>query len=237
MKFRIFRMTAIAALLFCLCFVWTTPQDSLAAAPTITSSVIDDWAAVAEGATDQSTVIDLSVNYATAIHVQAFLDLDATAHEGTEFRIQVSGLSSGNEDWTDYIVWLSMVDTVNEQTLNGDHGGGDSTILLASTTGNYADVIKGGWIAIEDSATAAANELMWRTGFTTDTNITVLDATTNAHLSASNAYDVAMSETKWIPFGAGARARVICNNGFDSDGTASSLVWKVGKTVTTAAPG
>lgn len=238
MKKRILGMTIGAICLSSLLFVGVTPEDLLAAAPTITSSVIDDWSAVAEGAHDQSTVIDLSVNYATFVHIQAFLDLDATAHEGTEFRIQVSGLSSGDEDWSDYIVFLAMVDTCNEENIDDNPlAQGSGTILLTDTGGNYEDAILGGWIAIEDSASAADNELVWRVDFTTDTDIDILDVTTNAHATASNCYDVAISETKRISPGAGSRAKVICNNGYDDDGTACSLVWKVGKTVTTAAPG
>jgi len=234
---KIMRWTLVSLCLVVLGLICVMPAHKTMAALTITSSVIDDWAAVAEGATDQSTAIVLSSNYATAVHIQAFLDLDAAAHEGTEFIIQVSGYASGNEDWSDLTSFAALVGTPNIQTLNGDHAGSDSTILLADTGGNYelAD-IRGDtqWLAIEDSASAAANELVRRTGFTADTSITILDATTNAHLSASNMYDVAMSRTINIPFGSGARARVICNNGYDSDGTASTLNWKVGKTVTTA---
>lgn len=201
---------------------------------TITSSVIDEWSAVAEGAHDESTVIDISSNYSTTVHIQAFLDLDATAHEGTEFRIQVSGNAAGDEDWTDFIVFVDMVDTCNEENIDDNPlAAASTTIAISDTGGNYEDVQKGGWIAIEDSAAAAANELVWRTGFTTDTNITILDGTTNEHATASNLYDVAMSRTFNIPIGTGSRARVICNNGYDSDGTACSLVWKVGKTVVT----
>ena len=209
------------------------------AALTITSSVIDDWAAVAEGATDESTVIDISGNFATAVHIQAFLDLDATAHEGTEFIVQLSGASSGDEDWYDMSggSFVALVDTVNEQTLaDNPLAAASTTIALADTGGNYenADIRKPEWFAIEDSVSAANNELVWRTGFTADTNITIQDGTTTEHATASNMYDVAMTKTLHIPFGIAARARVICNNGYDSDGTACTLVWKVGKTVTTA---
>lgn len=228
MQFTLVPLTCV--ILFLVCVYPYSAQAAL----TITSSVIDDWSAVAEGATDESTPITLSSNYATTIHLQAFLDLDATAHEGTEFVIQVSGNSSGDEDWSDLTKFIDMVDTCAEENINDNPLAATSTtILLSDTGGNYEDVIKGGWIAIEDSASAANNELVWRIGFTTDTNITILDGTTNEHATASNCYDVAMSKSITIPFSAGARARVICNNGFDSDGTACSLVWKVGKTVAT----
>lgn len=231
---KIMRWTMVGLALYVLFFICVMPAHKALATPAITSSIIDDWAAVAEGATDESTEIDISGNYATAIHIQAFLDLDATAHEGTEFVIQLSGMSTGNEDWSDMTKFIDMVDTCNEENIDDNPLTSNSTtILLSDTGGNYEDVIKGGWIAIEDSVSAANNELVWRTGFTTDTNITCQDGTTNEHATASNCYDVAMSRTIVVPFGSGYRARVICNNGYDSDGTACSLVWKVGKTVTT----
>jgi len=231
---KIMRWTLASLCLVVIGLICLMPAHKTMAVPTITSSIIDDWAAVAEAATDESTAIDISGNYATAIHIQAFLDLDATAHEGTEFVVQVSGFATGDEDWSDLTKFVAMVGTCYEENINDNPLAATSTtILLSDTEAGYELVQKGGWIAIEDSVAAAANELVWRTGFTTDTNITILDGTTNEHATASNCYDIAMSKTITIPFGSGYRARVICNNGYDSDGTACSLVWKVGKTVTT----
>jgi len=203
------------------------------AALTITSSVINDWTAVGATATGESAVIDISSNFATAIHIQAFLDTE-TAHEGTVFSIQISGNSSGDEDWTTLTEFSALVGTANTEAIVDNPLASDSsTITVADTGGLYETEPMGKWIAIEDG-TLINSELIWLTGFTTDTNITCQDGTTNAHVQTTAMFDIAMSKTIVIPFGCGSRARVICNNGKDMDGTASSLNWKVGKTVTTA---
>jgi hypothetical protein len=229
---KIMRWTLVSLAVVCLGIVCVTPFKAQAAL-TIAGSVIDDWSAVAAQATDESTVIDIDDNYATAIHIQAFLD-STTAHEGTEFVIQVSGLPSGDEDWSDLTKFTALVGTANSENQTEDPlAVGQTTINCADTGGGYETEPMGKWIAIEDS-TLINSELMWLTGFVADTSITVLDGTTNAHALNTTMYDIAVSKTIAIPFGAGERARVICNNGKDMDGTASSLNWKVGKTITSA---
>ena len=229
---KIMRFTLITLAIICLIFVCTTPFRAHAAL-TITSSVIDDWSAVAAQATDESTVIDISSNYATAVHIMAFLD-SVSAHEGTTFVIQVSGKSSGDEDWTTLTEFTALVGTANTEPITNDPlTSGSTTITVADTGGEYETEPMGKWIAIEDG-TLANSELIWLTGYTTDTNITCQDGTTNEHAQNTAMYDIAISRTIKIPFGSGSRARVICNNGKDMDGTASTLNWKLGKTVTTA---
>jgi len=227
MGFTLVCLTAVVLGIMC-----ATPWHTIEATPAITSSVIDDWAAVAEGATDESTVIDISANYMTAVHIQAFTDMN-DAHEGTEFVIQVSGMSSGDEDWSDYFKFSALVGDGDAEPIDDDPLVATSTTITVSNTGGgYETAPMGKWIAIEDS-TIANCELVWITGFTADTNFTIQDGTTNEHAKSTLVWDIAMSKTVIIPFGVGYRARVICNNGYDLDGTASSVVWKVGKTVTT----
>jgi len=203
------------------------------ATPAITSSVITDWTAVAEGATGESAVIDISGNYMTAVHIQAFTDMN-DAHEGTVFEIHVSGSSSGDEDWSHYqTLGLWLVGTNDAEPIDDDPLVATSTTITISNTGGlYETEPMGKWIAIEDS-TLVNSELVWITGFTTDTNFTIQDGTTNEHAKSTLVWDHAISETVIIPFGVGYRARVIVNNGYDIDGTASSLNFKVGKTVST----
>jgi hypothetical protein len=203
------------------------------AALTITSSVVTDWTAVAAQGTGESAVIDISANYATAVHIQAFLDT-ATAHEGTEFVIQVSSNSSGDEDWSDLTKFSGLVGTANTEPITDNPLAATSTtITVADTGGGYETEPMGKWIAIEDG-TLVNSELIWLTGFTADTNITCQDGTTNAHVQTTAMFDIALSKTIVIPFGSGSRARVIVNNGVDMDGTASTLNFKVSKTATTA---
>jgi len=206
--------------------------SSAQAAITVTSSIIDDWSAVAEDATDESTVIDISANYVTAIHLWGFTDMN-DAHEGTEFRIQVSANSSGDEDWTDFHVFLALNGDGDAEPIDDDPLVATSTtITISNTGGGYETEPMGKWIAIEDG-TLVNSELVWITNFTNDTSFTIQDGTTNEHAVSTLLWDVAFAKTVMVPLGAGSRARVICNNGYDGDGTASSLNWKVGKTVTT----
>jgi hypothetical protein len=202
-------------------------------APTITSSIVTDWTAVGEAGIGESGTIDISGSYAVAIHIQAFLDMDATAHEGTEFVIQVSGLGSGDEDWSDYMKFKELIGTANFELIDDNPLAATSTTITVSDTGGgYETEPMGKWIAIEDG-TLINSELVFLVAFTTDTDLTIQDGTTNQHANTVNLMDIALSRTIVMPIGAGSRARVIINNGIDIDGTASSLNYKIGKTITT----
>jgi hypothetical protein len=203
------------------------------AAITITSSVVTDWTAVAEAATGESGVIDISSNYSTAVHIQAFLDAN-DAHEGTEFIVQVSSKSSGDEDWSDYSKFSALVGTSDGEA-NGEDplAVGQTVIDVADTGGGFETAPMGKWIAIEDG-TLVNSELMWQTAFASNSTVTIQDGTTVEHAHSTILWDIAISKTIVIQMGAGSRARVIVNNGVDLDGTASSLNYKVSKTVTTA---
>ena len=229
---KIMQFTPLFLAVICVYFVSVTPRTAQAAL-TITSSVINDWTAVAEGATGESAAITLSSNYATAVHIQAFTDMN-DAHEGTEFVIQLSFNSSGDEDWTTMTSFLALVGDGDSEPIDDDPLTSTSTTITVSNTGGgYETAPMGKWIAIEDG-TLINSELVWLKDFTTDTDITIQDGTTNQHAVSTLLWDIAMSKTITIPFGVGARARVLANNGYDIDGTASSLNWKVGKTVTTS---
>lgn len=225
-----FTLVSLAAVF--LGIICAMPCKTAQATPTITSSIITDWTAVAEGATGESATIDISGNYMTAVHIQAFTDMN-DAHGGTEFVIQVSGMSSGDEDWSDYFKFGALNGDGDSEPIDDDPLVATSTTITVSDTGGgYETAPMGKWIAIEDS-TLVNSELVWITGYTTDTNFTIQDGTTNEHVKSTLVWDIAISRTYYIPFGVGYRARVIVNNGYDLDGTASSLNFKVGKTVTT----
>ena len=232
-KIMMFSLVCLAAVV--LGIIFAMPAKRAKAVPTITSSVITDWTAVAEGAVAESAIIDISGNYMTAVHIQAFTDMN-DAHEGTIFEIHVSGASSGDEDWTLYqTLGLWLAGDGDSEPIDDDPLAAEAkTITISNTGGGYETEPMGKWIAIEDG-TLVNSELVWITGFTTDTSITILNGTTNEHAKAETTllWDVAISRTVIIPFGVGYRAKIVCNNAYDIDGTASSLNWKVGKTVTT----
>jgi len=209
---------------------------------TITSSEVTAWTLVAEGAHSATgaNVIDISSNYSTSIQLQAFLNLDATAHEGTEFIFQVSQNSTGNEDWSDYLKFVDLVGTCFEQVSTANPlAAGATSITMADTEGLYETATTvnphmGRWIGIEDT-TLADSEVVWQTAFVADTSITCLDGTTTEHAqTTTTTSDIAMSRTFKIPMGLGSRIRVVINNSYDADGTACQLVYTINKTITTA---
>lgn len=188
-------------------------------------NVIQDWTAVAQKAVGESAVIDITGG--ASIKIQAFLD-STTAHVGTEFKVQISGNSSGDEDWQDYGgagSFIALSGTANSENItNNPLAAASTTITVASTTGYVTDDVVLPWRAIED-ATLAHSELILQTGYTTDTSITIQDGTTNAHVQNTPMYNIAISKPIYIPPEQGRRARVIVNNNYDSNG--SSLNYRV----------
>lgn len=212
--------------------IFLLPQVALAAL-TITASSVDDWTALAAATVGESSVIDISGSYNVAIQIQAFLD-STTAHEGTEFIIQTSFNTTGDEDWSDLTQFSALVGTANSEAItNNPLAVGSTTITCADTTGYTMDALEHRWIAIEDG-TLANSELCLQSGLTANVNVTVVDGTTNEHVQNTLMYNIAISRTIVIPFGSGSRARVIINNKFDDDGTASSLNYRIRKVLTTA---
>jgi hypothetical protein len=221
-------MKKILSLVLVACFLWT--QTAYAA---LTKGVenVTDWNACAQNTVEESTVLDTSDHYATEICVQAFLDT-TTAHTGTEFIVQVSSNTTGDEDWHDYNKFVALIDTANSENSTGNPlAAGSTTVTVADTGGNYEDgPIGSTWIAFEN-ATLANSELVLLTGYTTDTNFTCLDGTANEHVQNTVLYDVAISRTVIIGFPVN-RVRVVINNAYDDNG--STLNYRVRATSVTA---
>jgi len=191
----------------------------------LTKSVasVTDWTAVAQNAVGESAEVDISGCYDSSLSIQAFLDTE-TAHTGTEFIIQVSSNTSGNEDWQDYQRWTELIGTANSEAItNNPLAAASTTITCASTTGYTIAELPLAWRAIEDG-TLANSEIILQTGLTTDTNITILDGTTNEHAQNTPMYSIAFTKEIWIPISYN-RVRLVINNTYDSDG--STLNYKV----------
>lgn len=217
----------ILSLLLAICFLWTS---SAFAALTKGVESVTDWNACAQNTVEEGTILDTSDHYATELTVQAFLDT-TTAHTGTEFIIQVSSATSGDEDWHDYTKFVALIDTANSENITDNPlAASSTTINVANTGGNYEDGPLGStWIAIEDG-TLIDSELILLTAFTLDTDITCLDGTTNAHVQNTTMYDVAVSRTITVGFPVN-RVRIVVNNAFDTDG--STLNYRIRATSVT----
>lgn len=182
------------------------------------SRVIDDWTATAQNTITAGTSFILKGK--TLLHIQSFLDTE-TAHTGTRFVVQASSMESGNEDWYDYTEFVGNIGTANsEQITDNPLAAASTTISCASTTG-YTTF--GVWRAIKDG-TLANSELIYQKGYTNNTNITILDGTTNSHVLNTLMYNVALSQVVLVDSSV-VRVRVNIDNTYDSDG--SSTVTRV----------
>lgn len=191
---------------------------------------INDWTAVAQNTVGESATLDCSGHYATNLCIQAFLDT-ATAHTGTEFIVQVSSNTTGDEDWHDYNKIVALVGTANTEPITNDPlAPGSTTITMADTGGLYETYPMGRWLAIEDD-TLTYSELVLNTGFTTNTSITILDGTANNHIQNTAMFDIAISYVIILDSTVN-RARLVVNNTYDVDG--STLNYKVRATEVTA---
>lgn len=189
--------------------------------------VIQDWNAVAQNTAEESAEADVSAVYVSALVIQAGLDT-TTAHTGTEFIVMVNPHGSDNEDWA---VWRKFVDLIGtaltEPISNNPLAAGVVTCTVADTAGfeTYGSEIDEipGWRLIEDSS-LANSELIYQTLFVTDTSITWLGVSKNAHVQNTPLYNIAFSRTIELPMWA-QRAKVIVNNHYDVDG--STLNYRV----------
>ena len=199
---------------------------------TITAEAITDWTAVAQAAVGESGTIDLTPNYDTTLHIQAFLDT-TTAHTGTEFVVQVSSNTTGDEDWEDFCRFTELVGTAVSITITNNPAAVGTTVFTSATVvaGWAVANLPIRWCGIEDITLLVSSELMLQVGYVLNTSITVQDGSSLAHAVNSVIYSIAFSKTITLSMNAGLRARLVVNNDYDSDG--STLNYKVRATKVT----
>ncbi len=203
---RIMGITITMTLLFCLLFTGGTPEPTWAASPTQSFSQVDEWAEVAQNAVREGATTDISGNYKTTIAIDYALT-SAAAGTGAKMEVQTSNATSGDEDWTTYRAFVTLTGTPDLEAM-GTEAGGQTVLEVASTTGYVADETR--WIFIEDN-TVADSEMCLLVSAVTDTSVTVLDGTTNAHTSADTLNNIADRVIMTIPVGYN-RFRVIYDN-------------------------
>lgn len=185
-----------------------------------------DWTAVAQNTVGEGATIDISDCYDATLFIQAFLD-SATAHTGTEFKVQLSNNSSGDEDWYDLCRFVGLIGTSNAEPLTNDSCTAGTTVFTCASTTGYTN---GTYFAIEDG-TLVNSEILYQVALTTNTSITALDGCTNAHNDNTGMWSIADNWVVTLPMGA-VRARLVVNNTYDADG--STLNYKFGITEVTA---
>jgi hypothetical protein len=180
------------------------------------------WSAVALNAVSEGAEIDTSLHYLTRLHIQAFLDTAAaTAHTGTEVKVQLNSALTGDEGWADHLIWTILVGTCNpEPQLHLTDPAPVGTVLfpVTSTTGYVVADVAMPWIVLQD-ATLANSELLQLTTVVGSTSLTVLDGTTRTHAKTTAIFgNIAYSQMIPVVTKDFTRMRIVMNNSFDSNG-------------------
>ena len=182
------------------------------------TSTLTDWTAVAQNTIAKSATASVYDSYESILHIQAGLD-STTAHTGTKFIVQISGATSGDEDWQNYTEFVELNGTAASDLIEDDPLAAGST-AIALTSHSFTTL--GKWLLIEDS-TLANSELVFEKSQSTD-EVVILDGTTNAHAQNTPIYNLAFTKNISLPLGA-YRVRVVVDNSVDADG--STLDYKV----------
>ena len=191
---------------------------------TKSQAAVDAWADIAQNTVREGATVDVSGNYDHILHIDMALS-NATAHTGTEIIVQISSSTSTDEFWTNLVKFVGPTGTANEEAIDDDPLLATSTTITISSTTGYTT--NGNWRFIKDG-TIANSELVWQNGYTTDTNITILDGTTREHAVSTNMYSIADTYVIQVP-SAATRVRVVYNNTYDADGATVATRCRISK--------
>ena len=200
------------------------------AALTKAVAALDEWQNVAQNTVVEGATADVSGNYQTVLTIAVALVTDATASaNGPEIVVQISSNTAGDEDWIDLTRFQGPIGTPNkEDSTENPLNAGDTTLNMASTTGYTKPTGTDNGLRYLKDATIADSEIVFQNGLTTNTNITVVDGTTNTHQNTMDFYNIAGVYIIQIPDSAN-RVRVIYNNTKDAAGSACDVMARLSK--------
>jgi hypothetical protein len=243
---KIMRWTLVSLVIVTLAIVCVTDWQPVQAAFTKTETTQSlEWVelAAAEGATGMKETgsIDVSGSYATTLHIDCCLS-STTAHEGTEVVVQIASEAGVDDAWTTLTRFVSTAGTASKADFAGNEAAGQTVLDVTDPdTANLNH--QGKFIFIEHTSTVASCEIAYQIDDSADAGdtITVLDPITHAQTSAaSDIYTIDGSHESavntWavsVPLSA-SQARVIFNNWYDDDATASTVHVRVRVTMTTS---
>lgn len=161
-----------------------------------------------------STAQDVSTKLAGMVMIH-FGRRSATAlTESVQIRIEASAKSSGDGHWYPLVVFLTQIQGVTAQAVNGTCNAGQAVIAMASTTGmskDYANTSSPiGNIVYVDNGTIANSEWGRVVQLSANTSITIEDNLVNAQ-TGSTVYPSAEMFQAMLDFTAIARIRVVVN--------------------------
>ena len=133
-----------------------------------------------QAVTHPNTVVGSSQDVTTKLAATILLfhaSIEATSNTNAgKFLIQVSGSSSGNEDWVTVYEFAATVSTADTQALTATEPIAETVLAVASTTGFVADDL----LYIQDTGTLANSEWNRCQEIVTNTSISIIDGLTNA---------------------------------------------------------
>ena len=180
---------------------------------TAAGTQVTDWTAVAQNTVVHSDETDLSDDIEALLILQAFLDT-TTAHTGTKIIVEVSHLTSGDEDWAELTERVILIGTAATDLIENNPLAATSTAIALT---GHALTVLGKIMAIEDGT--LVNSEIVREKSQTANEVVILDATTNAHAQNTAIFNVAISDTIAHLSAAVRRVRIIVDNSYDADGS------------------
>lgn len=141
---------------------------------------------------------------ATILCFHASVEAAANTNPGS-FLVQVSGSSSGDENWVTIYTFTAMASTADTEAMTATEPIGETVLAVASTTG----FIAGDNLYIQDTGTLGDSEWAKCQEFVSNTSINLIDGLTRAKDSSDVIWNDAEVFIAQIDLTAVGRLRVI----------------------------
>jgi hypothetical protein len=169
--------------------------------------------AVTHPATVVGSALDVSTKLALTLALfHASVEAMANTNPG-KFLVQVSGATSGNEDWVTVAEFDATISTADTEAMTASEPQGETALAVAATAG-FASEDK---LYIQDSSVVADGEWGLCREIVTNTTIDLVDGLTNAKDNADVIWNDADIWTCQLDLTAVGRVRVV----FQSEGATS----------------
>lgn len=170
-------------------------------------SQIDEWAVITAATIREGSATSIADDMRISVEV-TICKVEAVAHDGeAEITLEVSGNTTGDEDWTELLFVKTTAETASTTTLDVEAAAAATTIPLTATA-NF--ITKGDRYFIKNG-TIANSEIVRNNGYSDGVSITILDGLTNTQ---QNGVSIYTSVEQWaisIP-AEYRRFRVLINN-------------------------
>ena len=174
---------------------------------TKTGSQVDEWAVITAATMRKGVEVAIPDDMQVALEV-AVCKVEAVAHDGEGIVIiEVSGNTTGNEDWTEMVTFKINAETAATTTLDVEAAAA-ATVVPLTATANFTT--KGDKYFIKNG-TIANSEIVRNNGYSDGVSITILDGLTNTQQNGVSIYTTVEQFAITLPDMC-RRTRVLINN-------------------------